>query len=175
MSCWHFWHQYRLFTHHLKAQLNPSVSLAPLCICLFCSSLYFRQKSNQLCLTPTSCWGLGLSFLTSGSFHRWTSCPQRPPASPCSQTWGWSSRVPKGSHSRILARGLTLPLWLLSWLGPFPPLEPCPDSLAGAGTVSPRHGVTQPEVRLQPQAGALREALLLAMLRCGNIFLPFSW
>lgn len=84
MLCWHFWHQYRFFTHHLKAKLNPSVSLAPCHVYLFWSSLYCREKSNQLYLTSTVCYVLGALFHAKWLLPQVNLHPHFPPASLCS-------------------------------------------------------------------------------------------
>lgn len=58
MLCWHFWHQYGLFTHHLKAKLNPSVSLAPHYVCFDLGfTLEKNLTSSVSLLPPARVWG----------------------------------------------------------------------------------------------------------------------
>lgn len=133
MLCWHFWHQYGLFTHHLKAKLNPSVSLAPHYVCFDLGfTLEKNLTSSVSLLPPARGWG---SFSwemapSTGELHTLnfplllcSPCPHMRMEQP-SMKGLWQLHLGMRSHFTMVAAELARTF--------SPLLQPCPDSLAGA-------------------------------------------
>lgn len=117
--------------------------------------------------------------MRNGSFHRWTSYPQLPPASLLSLPTHEDGAA-KYERALTAASWHEVSLhhggcWASSYL--FPPLTALSWQPCWCRVCLSKHGITKPEVRLPPKAGALRGALPVATLVCGNLlFLPFfAW